>query len=39
MGLLGFVGLISNATSTGVNAVTVVSWTQSQRVGVAEKWS
>ena len=36
MGSLGFIGLISNATSTGVSALTVVSLKQSQRVGDAE---
>ena len=33
MGLLGLIALISNATSTGVSALTVASWKQSQRVG------
>ena len=37
MGLLGFIGLIFNGTSTGVSALTVVSWKQSQRVGDVEK--
>ena len=37
MGLLGFIGLICNATSSGVSALTVVSWKQLQRVGVAKK--
>ena len=36
MGLLGFIVLISNATSVSVRALTVVSWEQSQRVRVAE---
>ena len=39
MGLLLFIGLISIATSTGVIALTVVSWKHSQRVGVVEKQS
>ena len=38
MGLLGFIGLIFNVTSTGVSALTVASWKQPQRVGVAKKW-
>ena len=33
MGLLGFIDLISNATSTGVNASTASAWKQSQRAG------
>ena len=30
MGLLGFIGLISNAISTGVSGLTVVTWKQSE---------
>ena len=37
MGLLGSIGRISNAASTGVSALTVASWRQSQRVGVVKK--
>ena len=37
MCLLGFIGLIPTATSAGVSGLTVASWKQSQRAGVAEK--
>ena len=37
MGLLGFIGLISNATFTGMSALPIASWKQSQRLNVAEK--
>ena len=36
MGLLGFIGLISNATSTGVSPLNVVSWNELQIEGVTE---